>query len=278
MSTENKEQRGNRGSFASNAIKSPKAKIQLCESPSRATEVLPRVLLRQLRRDRDHVGEEVWVNFDTSWYTGKIVQQSSADGGSINVHFPADDETELFTWREATRDVWLMKHDGFVLEVYTIETDGETLDEISSKKAQDVSLLVALNKRRYKSVKGSSRMQVGSSLLIAQVLPGSILLMATDPSTATPGSVQHPATAPTAPTTIVSPESCFAQWLLTQKATWRQMTSQKSIAPSAFRSHSLSSLQLLSQAKQKSKSKNSASNKSNGKKSGIKMVSWRFRN
>jgi hypothetical protein len=130
--------------------------------------VLPRVLLRQLRRDRDHVGEEVWVNFDTSWYTGKIVQQSSADGGSINVHFPADDETELFTWREATRDVWLMKHDGFVLEVYTIETDGETLDEISSKKAQDVSLLVALNKRRYKSVKGSSRMQVGSSLLIAQ--------------------------------------------------------------------------------------------------------------
>ena len=74
-------------------------------------------------------------------------------------HFDADDAVETYSFREAAQDVWLARHDGFLLDEYTTQVDGETLAEISASTAGDVNMMVGVNKRRYTMLKGISSLK-----------------------------------------------------------------------------------------------------------------------
>ena len=154
-------------------------------------------------------------------------QTNSGLGGSIRVHFYADDAMETYSFREAARDVWLVRHNGFLLDKYTTQVDGETLAGISENTAGDVNVVVAVNKRRYKTLKESSLLKPGTGLLVPRNMTNEELRAAAEHTAA-----QHPESTGSQSragldwsytnSASIYVGADLGQWLDRQKSRWRE--------------------------------------------------------
>ena len=133
---------------------------QLASKDQKDQSTPKRADLRRLSRANQCVGLDVWCNFDTCWYLAKIIKQSSE---GIQVQFCEDGVLDEYSFKESEQDLWLVRHDAFVLQHYTTKTVDETLSEICLKLgAAGMCIMVDVNQRRYKSLSKSFRQFKGS--------------------------------------------------------------------------------------------------------------------